>query len=99
MKYAIEFQFDVYEDKEIEPDYDTVVLISDYAWLDDAYDFDTDYWDLFVENYDIKSLKVGRHHAFAYGDVIEEWSENHEYGREFDGFLFEPEFTNVVLLK
>jgi hypothetical protein len=98
MKYAIEFQFDVYEDKTIEPDYDTVVLLGDEHYLSDTYDFDIDYWDWFRDEDSVKKLGAGRYHVFAYGNVtldggLDSWGE---YDLEI---IFEPEYTKITPLQ
>lgn len=99
MKYAVEFQF--IKDKNGSLEYDGYTIIGDEWWIAESFDFEYDYWDWFKDNElnpNIKEIEPGRYHVFHYGDVHEEWSENWEYGREFDGFIFEPEHENIVLL-
>ena len=102
MKYAIEFQFNIWDDGKLQPDYDTVGLIGEIWFLDQAYDFDYEYWDWFKDkdlNPELKVTKPGRYHIFTYGDVSEDWSDNWEYGSEFEGFIFEPEYTKIKEIK
>jgi len=95
-KYAVEFFFEVLDNGNIE--FNSPTLIGDLAYLQEAADFEYDYWNWFKDkdcNPDWKDFKVGTYHVFAYGNVSEEWSDNWEYGREFEGFIFEPEYTRI----
>ena len=37
------------------------------------------------------SVVTKDYHVFLYGSVSEDWSYHHEFGRDFDGWLFEIE--------
>ncbi len=94
MKIAIEFTFEILSDRKAEYQKDGRIL-SDEFFLEDAMDFEYDIYDSFIENWEeLKEAKTGFYHVFQYGDVSGETSYT-EYGPEFDGWIFEPEYTDV----
>ena len=96
MKYAIQFDFEIFEDGSVEPMFDLVIGESPY--IRESFEFASDYWDWFYDEHntpEIKGLTKGEYHVFAYGNIGEEWSDNWEYGREFDGYICEPEYTKI----
>jgi len=90
-KYAIDFTLTVNKDGSRE--FDDASVVSNCHWLYGSFEFEYDYWEWWNDEEitpKLKGLKPGLYHVFEWGEASEEWSEHWEYGREFDGFTFEP---------
>jgi len=99
-KYAISF-FLTIEDGEI-VEYSYVHLISsetpDLEGVG-VFEFDPDYLDWLREESDILALPSGDYHIFHFGELHWEYSNNLEYGTEFEGLIFNPTEKHIRLLK
>ena len=89
MKYAIDFDLEVLENGKYE--WNSPVIACERGYVYEEYDFEYDVWDWLKDEQAIKDLKLGTFHVFLYGNVRAEWSENWEYGKEYDGLVFEAD--------
>ena len=90
MKYSLEFTLEILEDGT--PEWNDPILIGERAYISEEYEFEYDVWDFLKDETEIKELtEKGVYHVYCYGTVTEEWSDNWEYGREYDGLNFEAE--------
>lgn len=77
---------------------DVIMISDDYVTQDCIRGcFDPDIFEAFKEHcapsIELLSHSVATkdYHVFLYGSVSEDWSYHHEFGRDFDGWLFEIE--------
>jgi len=100
MKYAIEFRIEIISSG-LMKFYDPV-LVSEAHYLAEQFEFEYDYFDWWKDSDntpELRDLPPSIYHVFEYGTFSEDWSNNWETGREFDGFIFEPEHTRIIEIK